>query len=337
MSRAISETRAPADNVERSRVRLAGQIASASQLGQRLPELLGRFVGRWFLALAMQTWARAEVESLARALGQLLHEPPARARSLARACLQRGLQSSRMIMRVRSRSELRRLQVAIAQAEIEDERGFSHWSRVTGYRPLVFATLHMGPHILSAAIARRCRPEVACDIVVGESQKRWRHGLAKLWAAFGLPVDYLPAGRGEPGAAAAAHRKLRAGHDVAVYFDLAGQFGKTEAACFFGHPAHFVVGPLTIAARGGALVVPTATVVEGKRIRLLLGAPIDPAPARGESRRSALQRAQGELVRTAEAWIRRYPDQWLHWTMLPSLFAATRPEAVDLSPAPERT
>ena len=112
--------------------------------------------------------------------------------------------------------------------------------------------------------------------------------------------------RGED--ARALLRVLRRGEILGLLMDqdtnVQGVF-----APFFGRPAHTPVGPVRLAMRTGAPLVPMALYREGEGYHLVVQPPI-PLPDTGD-READLREGVARCNRTLEALIRRHPEQWV--------------------------
>jgi KDO2-lipid IV(A) lauroyltransferase len=124
-----------------------------------------------------------------------------------------------------------------------------------------------------------------------------------LRATMGLTV--IPLG---PRAGAAALRELRANRVVALLCDRDIGGGGVEVE-FFGERTTLPAGPITLALRAGAAVLPTAVYFEGRQghrgeIRPSL------AIERRASRREDVKRLTQDLAVGLESLVRAAPEQW---------------------------
>ena len=104
-------------------------------------------------------------------------------------------------------------------------------------------------------------------------------------------------------------RELAAGHKVGLASDVRLDAG--EPVPFCGHPMLVNTVPVRLALRSGGPLVPTvAERLPGGRYRVIAEAPIQPDdPAAPLEDR--VQDMAAKLMARYEAWIRRWPDQWL--------------------------
>ena len=118
----------------------------------------------------------------------------------------------------------------------------------------------------------------------------------------GIPVD------ASPYSVIPALEVLRSGGIVAAHGDR--DFNDQGwPAVFFGSPANFPPGPFLLAARAGALIVPTFFLLGAdRRFRVVFEPPIEVPEDGGlqERARQAMERWVGIL----EERVRQFPDQW---------------------------
>ncbi|MDY6844303.1 MAG: lysophospholipid acyltransferase family protein, partial [Thermodesulfobacteriota bacterium] len=82
---------------------------------------------------------------------------------------------------------------------------------------------------------------------------------------------------------------------------------------FFNRPAYTFTGPVILSMRTGAPIVPLVIVQEGKKKHKILVGDIIPLELT-DDKQLDIKRNTENIVRTTEAYIRRYPEQywWLH-------------------------
>ncbi|ALO46846.1 hypothetical protein [Pseudohongiella spirulinae] len=112
----------------------------------------------------------------------------------------------------------------------------------------------------------------------------------------------------------------RGGHTVAILADLKDEFGQTTNVQFLGRTARFVKGPAQLAVSGRAFIYPFVTFQSGQKQRIEFSERISPELLPGENMTDAVNRITQQLVRQAEQWIKRAPDQWKFLGTLPGYF-----------------
>jgi KDO2-lipid IV(A) lauroyltransferase len=133
---------------------------------------------------------------------------------------------------------------------------------------------------------------------------------ARLRAEAG--ADLLPRGA----AARAALRALRDGKVLGLLFDQNASRREGVFVPFFGRPACTREGPVRLAMRTGAPVIPVfiERVGESGRHRVRVCAPLDLVPEGwGGDAQAAVVENAARMTAAIEAAIRRAPDQWI-WT-----------------------
>lgn len=156
---------------------------------------------------------------------------------------------------------------------------------------VIIATAHLGNfdllvqvtkalNVPAAVLVERLTPEALFQTVV------------RLRSAHGIRL--LPAG---PGGLREAVRVLRSGGVLAIGADRDLQ-GRSEPASFFGEPARMPVGPVELARRTGAALVPAFGLrLPGRRYRITIEPPLTPDV--------------GALISVMEHHIREHPEQWI--------------------------
>lgn len=101
---------------------------------------------------------------------------------------------------------------------------------------------------------------------------------------------------------------LRRNEVVAMLVDrYKGAASGAVPSTFFGHPFSFPKGPLLLAKLSGAAILPSVCIKEGRIYRSLIGSPM--MITEGD----AFERHAGEILRSFENSIRKYPDQWYNF------------------------
>ena len=103
-------------------------------------------------------------------------------------------------------------------------------------------------------------------------------------------------------------RRLRANQCIGILPDQDIDSIEGVFVDFFGRPAYTPVGPVALALVSGAVILPSYTVREGARHRIIVEEPLE-LTASGDRQRDLVENTQ-RWSRITESYIRRYPDQW---------------------------
>ncbi|MBI5885428.1 MAG: lysophospholipid acyltransferase family protein [Deltaproteobacteria bacterium] len=103
---------------------------------------------------------------------------------------------------------------------------------------------------------------------------------------------------------------LKRGEVVAMLVDRygAGQSGAVVAD-FFDRPCNFPKGPLLLAKMTGAVILPAVVIKEAGVYRSIIGGPVE----LDETDDAAFETCAREILKSFEATIRLYPDQWYNF------------------------
>lgn len=117
---------------------------------------------------------------------------------------------------------------------------------------------------------------------------------------------------------------LRRGrHSLCILFDLREGFGGTVETRFFGRSARTVKGPAALAIASGSPIIPFVTYQQRGLHHLEMAELIDTRLLPDESFQGGVRRVTQQLIRLAESWIRRFPEQWKFLPQLPLYFDHT--------------
>ncbi len=258
--------------------------------------------------LAPVTRNKQQLNKIAHLMALLLGESPHQACLLSR----RWAQSMRRIERNWQQAVSLSLNRALSMADLlhsNETEQLVHYLR-TQPQGIVLVSLHMGDyliglfHILRHLHGRRIfivRRKAASAQETGAFAKLKEYGLQT-----GVIRSYHPA------AALQVHRSLCQGHVVVMLYDLPGTFGTTLNLQFLGQQVAWVKGPAAAAAMARAVLVPCITYRQ-ERLRCAL-LPVSSPVGTGQIQQSAQQ-----LADWATVYVRRYPDQWLHWHLVPEM------------------
>lgn len=227
--------------------------------------------------------------------------------------------------RVRAESRMRWKSIATASMEdtIAQTRAFyiSDLSALIAYlsmqnQGIVLSTIHMGDYIQSLLavlsklsnrnifLVRRKTPDEISSRV-----------FAKL---TGFKANYEVIYIAEPTAGLKVLRNLKRGAVLVMPYDLSSRFGSTSCFSLFEQKVNWVRGPVYYAAMANALLVPFITFRDdtGKKI-----CELQPVISFDDSSPEQIQLTSQALVSLAERYIRSFPEQWLHWHLMPEMVA----------------
>ncbi|MFH1681243.1 MAG: lysophospholipid acyltransferase family protein [Candidatus Eisenbacteria bacterium] len=248
--------------------------------------------------------------------GSLVHLMERRGRERARRNLGSvyggGEGAERMARRVYR--DLGRNAVDLARLERLGRRDLEALVEVSGYenlersmaagRGVIGITGHLGNwELMAAYLGRKEIPLTA--LATRLFDPRLDEWLARMRSRHGVGSIL----RGEAGWVRRVVRVLREGEMLGILMDLRCR-REGIVTNFLGRPARTFVGPVRLAARTGAIIVPMGCwMVEGGRYRIAIERPIEPAAHSAVP--SALEENTRECVRVLESFIRAAPTQWV--------------------------
>ncbi|MEM9623253.1 MAG: hypothetical protein AAF993_16510 [Pseudomonadota bacterium] len=180
---------------------------------------------------------------------------------------------------------------------------------------VVLATIHMGDYLRALFAVLSRVPERHILIVRRRQASSLEQEVFAKLSAQGLCVEVVRST--QAGAALRIHRGLRRGGLVVTFYDLPYTFGPVLPLQFFRHQVYWVKGPVVAAVQARALLVPFVTYWDGQP-----RCDLQPTVLFGEQptdKALQIQRAMQQLVEIASQYIRRAPEQWLHWHLLPQM------------------
>lgn len=193
----------------------------------------------------------------------------------------------------------------LARVEVE---GFDEFERARRKSPtggLIALTAHLGNWEILAGLMRAHDLEIAV-VKRGRDSRLVEAGLTRLREEWG--VELLTRGS----AARGALRAIRNGKILAVPLDQNCSRNEGVFSPFFGRLACTRDGPIRIAMRTGAPVLPCfiERIGHSDRHRVHIEAPLE-LVSEGEDREAALLENVGRANAAIETAIRRTPDQWI--------------------------
>ncbi|MEZ5558460.1 MAG: hypothetical protein R3E86_07965 [Pseudomonadales bacterium] len=246
------------------------------------------------------------VQAQARLFVEFLGEPGHRALSLAAEWLyyRAGMRSA--WLGCSSPREVAVADVGAVSETLQDRRG-----------GLVIAALHTGDYLQALTGLGRCLGGQTLHLIRRSRDPARDARAFRRFAAAGIRTESIGHGSG---AARAALRILRRGGIVALLYDLPPRWGRSARVRLFGAPARMVVGPVALARAGNARILPVHNGFDrGRRLLVRAGPLLE--PGRQPHLLDPVSTTLQQLASFAERGIRRQPEQWHHWHLLPEFFA----------------
>jgi lauroyl/myristoyl acyltransferase len=187
-----------------------------------------------------------------------------------------------------------------AQAEIE---GWEHLVQaLSGGRGAIIFSAHMGAVDLVMQLAVLNDIPTIAPVLRTRPERlfRWTRGLRQSYGLRLIPTD-------EPMLPLA--RALKRGELVGLAADRVANDDGHEVE-FFGSPTRLPPGPVRLSLRSGAPLLPAFAVRRpDNSFRVEIGAPLE--LVRTGNPQADVEGGMRMMVATVEAYIRRYPEQWL--------------------------
>lgn len=181
-------------------------------------------------------------------------------------------------------------------------------------RPLVVCTPHYGAclvGLLAAIDLLRAHREV----FLFYDRERQNLRLRQLFLRAGMSESMLLGGLA---GIVTALRALDRGQALIMLPDVFDDISNTIVIPFFGRLLRVAPGTAALALRSGALIVPVFPAPDTRfGVRLAVGQPIDSAIFAGRDRRQAIFELSCGIFREIEHQLRRTPEHWHCWDMLP--------------------
>ncbi len=242
-----------------------------------------------------------------------LSESPRNARSIAKSSLAQNILFHADYERF-ARNSFRWVTKRLERMEVPDGDLISGIVRRHA-GPVIYATAHMGCYLAALMrIGQILELDGPVAVIKRERGNERETRAYRHFAALGIELELLRVGA-RP--AAAAFRTLKRGGNLVLLFDVHEGFGiGHQSPCeLFHHRAALPLGPASLAARTGAMIVPLAVLdnVDGTE-RVVFGQPILPHEPPETMVRS--------LAKCLDGWVREVPGNWMLWPHLGSLWAA---------------
>ncbi len=181
-------------------------------------------------------------------------------------------------------------------------------------RPLIICAPHYGACLVGLL--------AAIDLLRGHKEvflyydrERQESRLRQLFLRAGMSESMLLGGFA---GSVTALRALDRGQALIMLPDVFDDISNTIVIPFFGRLLRVAPGMAALALRSGALIVPVFPAPDARfGVRLEVGQPIDSALFAGRDRRQAIFALSCGIFREIEQRLRRTPEHWGYWDMLP--------------------
>lgn len=191
-------------------------------------------------------------------------------------------------------------------------------------RGLVIATIHMGDYLAAfLTLSRSISGDRQVYIV---RNKNWSSEEERLMRRFQSKQLSVVVIRHDPASARKVIRQLRRGNIVILLFDLSEICGGTTTVRFLGRPMKIVRGPAELALLGWADILPIMCHFDDQGTPVAEAFPvIRPSAAKKQKLTESTQQITQQLIDIADRHIRKYPEQWHHWPLIPQMLCLSEP------------
>lgn len=274
--------------------------------------------GRYCSRLLNELLFSNEIDQLAQLIQKILGESPAGAKEISANWLL-NRQISQRCWRSMADSSFERVRRNALDSF------FPHEHQVVRYmqncnRGVLITTIHMGDYLhglLRLCLSLSCQKKVFIL-----RNRKWDPLEERAFEKFSTAGARVTVLRRQRSVALSAVRQLKRGNIVVALYDLSKQWGSTTRVTFFDRKMALVRGPAELAVLAQADILPIMFHYAGDGSRLIDSFPVVRSPAiAGVSLNATVQQITQTLVNQAERQIRRFPGQWHHWHLLPSMLA----------------
>lgn len=191
-------------------------------------------------------------------------------------------------------------------------------------RGLVIATIHMGDYLGAfLTLSRNISGDRKVYVV---RNKAWSSEEQRLIRQFQSKQLSIVVVRQDPVSARKIIRELRRGGVAILLFDLSETWGGTTTVKFLGRPMKIVRGPAELALLGAADILPIMCHFDDRGTSVAEAFPvIRPSRTPNQSLAETTQQITQQLMDIADQHIRKYPEQWHHWQLIPQMLAISKP------------
>jgi lauroyl/myristoyl acyltransferase len=213
------------------------------------------------------------------------------------------------------------------------ELTFLDMKRVVSYlnshrQGLIIATIHMGDYLNALFTLSRSVSGDRQVFVV--RNKAWSSEEEKLISRFQSNQLSVTIIRHDVAAARKVIRELRKGSVIILLFDLSESWGATTTVRFLGRPMELVRGPAELALVGRADILPVMCHFNSQCTSVAEAFPIiRPARSANHQLIESTQQITQRLVDIADRHIRKHPEQWHHWQLVPQMLAHPTPGSIE--------
>jgi len=216
-----------------------------------------------------------------------------------------------------------------AVSSCHSELAFADLQRVVTYldsyrQGLIIATIHMGDYLSALfTLSRSVSGDRHVFVVRNKVWTREEEQLINRFQSKQLSVEVI---RHDPSAARKIIRELRNGNIVILLFDLSETWGSTTRVNFLGKTMEIVRGPAELALVGRADILPVMCHFDEQCRPVAEAFPvIRPARATNQKLTENAQQTTQRLVDIADRHIRKHPEQWHHWQLVPQMLTLSSP------------
>lgn len=183
---------------------------------------------------------------------------------------------------------------------------------------IVLCTIHMGDFLLAILVIVAGLSTTRVSIVRRKSPSDIESkAFAKLKS---VGVEYEVLRTSDRTTPLQILRRLKRGEVVVMFYDLPSLYGSTGSIKLLGRKMFWVNGPLVLAARARACIIPFITYTNTvDQARCELQPVISFSSSASDTQ---IQLAHQQLANFAEAYIKGHPAQWHHWNLIPEMLTA---------------
>jgi lauroyl/myristoyl acyltransferase len=201
----------------------------------------------------------------------------------------------------------------LAGTQLDELRAFGRSSS----RGIVLCSIHMGNYLGALAAIIGALPGRRIVVVRRRLPGQVDSAVFAKLGALGIESEVILTA--DPHAALKLARHLKGGCVAILFYDLPAGFGRPAPVTFLRRTVWWVEGPVRIAAICNARILPffvfREPVTDTDCLELYPVVDFERPHPPASERRAVLQ----WLATIAGNQVRRFPEQWLHWSMLPAM------------------